>query len=298
MERRKFLQLFLLSLALTSCQKVVTSSQSGSSPTTVKTPAAGQDALDKIKARGKMIVAIDPTFAPFEYTDVSGKIVGYDPAVLETIAKNLGVEIEYKKMAFSGIIPGLIAGAFDFTASALSVTAERAKKIDFTAPLAEGANIIIKRVNDNSITSSAPEALVGKRLGVKANTQPEQMMKGISDELVAKGQKPIEFLSVDTVEQTIAAITAKRVDFVVDDQIVLAQVLRERPQAKLEVVGPIGPKTYISWGTNKSDPNLNAYLNDQIKQLKIDGLLKKLQDEHFFGIVFNNLPDSNFIPKA
>ena len=42
---------------------------------------AHADTLDDIKSRGKMIVAIDPTFAPYEYTDASNAIVGYHPAV-------------------------------------------------------------------------------------------------------------------------------------------------------------------------------------------------------------------------
>jgi|GEM_PF-337702 len=298
MDRRHFLQFFLVGVGLVACQ-TTTTTEGSSSPEASASPTSGsQDALDEIKARGKMIVAIDPTFAPFEYTDASGKIIGYDPAILELIAKSLGVEIEYQQMAFSGIIPGLIAGSFDFTASALSVTAERSQKIDFTIPIAEGVNVVLKRANDTSITSSDPASLAGKRLGVKVNTQPEQVMKAISDELVAQGKPAIEFLSIDTVEQTISALTSKRIDFVVDDQLVLAQVVRERPEAKLEIVGPVGPKTYISWGTNKSDPNLNAYLNEQIKTLKTGGTLSKLQAEYFYGITFDALPEADFIPAV
>ena len=42
------------------------------------TNMAQADTLGDIKSSGKMLVAIDPTFAPFEYTDDSGKIIGYD----------------------------------------------------------------------------------------------------------------------------------------------------------------------------------------------------------------------------
>ena len=61
---------------------------------------AAADTLDDIKSRGKMIVAIDPTFAPYEYTDANDKIVGYDPAIMAAVAKHLGVTIEYQRMAF------------------------------------------------------------------------------------------------------------------------------------------------------------------------------------------------------
>ena len=56
-------------------------------------PHAFADAFDDIKAKGKIVVAIDPTFAPFEYTDSAGKIVGYDPDILDAIAADWGVTI-------------------------------------------------------------------------------------------------------------------------------------------------------------------------------------------------------------
>lgn len=256
---------------------------------------AAEDALDKIKARGKMIVAIDPTFAPFEFTDEAGKITGFDPAVLEAIAKNLGVQIEYQKMGFSGIIPGLVAGSFDFSVSALNVTAERAKKIDYTIPLAASVNAVLKRAGDANVKNSKPEDLAGLKLAVKATTQPEQMMQKVSQELKAKGLKPIEFLSVDTVEQTITALLNNRVDMVVDDLIVLSQAAKTNA-GKLEVVGNIGDRALIAWGTNKKDPKLNAYLTEQIMRLKKDGTLAKLQKQ-FLGVSFDDLPEKDFIPS-
>ena len=57
------------------------------------------DALDQIKSRGTMVVAIDPTFPPFEYTDSAGKVIGYDPELIELIAADMGVEVEYQVMA-------------------------------------------------------------------------------------------------------------------------------------------------------------------------------------------------------
>src|SRR6478609_9253371 len=90
-------------------------------------PAAA-DALSDLKAKGKIVVAIDPTFSPFEFTDSSGKIVGYDPELIEAVASSLGVKVDYQVMAFSGIIPGLVAGSFDLTPT-LNVTAERAQRI-------------------------------------------------------------------------------------------------------------------------------------------------------------------------
>jgi polar amino acid transport system substrate-binding protein len=302
--RRQFLQYFLLGVALSACQGQVSSGEDTTEPPAETTEpgtsdesSAGPDALDAIKERKKMIVAVDPTFAPFEFTDDTGKITGYDPALAEKIAQSLGVEIEYQQMPFSGIIPGIIAGSFDFSISALNVTAERAEKIDYTIPIAESVNAVLKRSDDTSIADTNPATLAGKKLGVKVNTQPEQMMQEISKKLEAEGKAPIEFVSVDTVEQTLSALVSKRVDFVVDDLIVLTQAIKERTDVKMEVVGKLGDRALIAWGTNKKDKQLNAYLNEQITKLKADGTLTALQQE-FFGLTFEDLPTEDFIPKA
>ena len=257
------------------------------------TGTAVAEALDDIEARGTMTVAIDPTFAPFEFTDADGNIVGFDPAVLELVAEGMGVEVDYQVMGFTGIIPGLIAGSFDFTATALAVTKERAERIDFTVPVAAGVSGILRRAGDMRVAGTAPADLSGLKAAVKTTTQPEQVLQAINEELEGGGMAPMELLSVETVEQTIAALMTGRVDFVADDVAVLGTVLKGRSE-DLEVVGTIGPSVWIAWGTNKDDPALNAALNEQIVALMEDGRLAALQQE-YFGITFD-LPRENFVP--
>ena len=116
---------------------------------------AAADTLDDIKTRGKMVVAIDPTFPPYEYTDSAGKIIGYTPAIMEAAAKKMGVGIEYQTMAFSGIIPGLLAKSFDVEGSSLNVTAERAKRVRFTVPFGKSANGVLTRADDLRVPAAA-----------------------------------------------------------------------------------------------------------------------------------------------
>ena len=258
---------------------------------------AKADALDDIMERGSMIVAIDPTFAPFEYTDSEGNIIGYDPELLEAIAEDWGVEIEYQVMAFSGVIPGLIAGSFDFTATALNITAERAQKIDFTIPITSTVNAILTTEGNTNVTSSDINELSGHRCAVKQTTQPEQMMQAMNEELSAAGMDEVELLSFDTVEQTIAALADGRVDCVVDDIVVLHKAMASRPDIAMAVVGEIGTKAVIGWGTNKDDPKLNAALNEALKKLKASGKMGELQEKHF-GFRIDNLPEENFIPEG
>lgn len=256
---------------------------------------ASADVLDDIKSRGKMIVAIDPTFAPFEFTDSANKVVGYDPELLEAIAADWKVKVEYQVMAFSGIIPGLIAGSFDFSGSALNITHERAQKIDYTIPVASSVNAVLKLKDNVAVKSSDIKDLAGLKCAVKQTTQPEQMMQAFNEQLKSQGAKEVELLSFETVEQTIAALADKRVDCVVDDKIVLFQAMTQRTDVPMDIVGEIGGKALVGWGTNKNDPKLTAALSETMKKLKASGKMGELQKK-YFGFTMDDLPEKDFIP--
>ena len=255
------------------------------------------DTLADIKSSGKMLVAIDPTFAPFEYTDDSGKIIGYDPELLEAVAADWGVKIEYQVMAFSGVIPGLIAGSFDFTATALNIKADRAKKINFTIPIASSVNAVMAMKDNDKVTSSKIEDLAGITCAVKQTTQPEQMMQENNVQLKSSGAAEVKLLSYETVDQTIAALATGRVDCVVDDKSVLAVAMAQRPDVPMTIVGEIGGKALIGWGTNKNDTSLSDALSETLKKLKRNGQMGKLQTK-YFGYEMNNLPEEDFIPAG
>jgi polar amino acid transport system substrate-binding protein len=254
--------------------------------------AARADALDDIKSRGTIVVAIDPTFPPFEFTDESGKIVGYDPELIEAVAAGLGVKVEYQVMAFSGIIPGLIAGAFDMTPT-LNVTAERAGKIDYVIPTASSVNAVLT-IEGGAVTSAKIEDLAGKTCAVKQTTQPEQMMMAFNEQLAADGKPEVELLGFETIEQTIAALAEKRADCVVDDKSVLYEAMNKRKDLKLTVVGELGGVTPIGWGVNKANPALTAALSDELKKLKASGKFDEIQMK-YFGYT-TALPEADFIP--
>jgi polar amino acid transport system substrate-binding protein len=255
---------------------------------------AAADTLAEVKAKGKMVVAVDPTFAPFEYTDASGKIVGYTPALMEAVGKKLGVSIEYQKMAFNGIIPGLLAGSFDAEGSTLNVTAERAKRVLYTVPFAKTVNLVMTRADDSRIPLPATIASLSGLTGVaKAGTAAEKILKDFNGELKTLGLKPLKVMSLDTVEQTIAALNAKRADFVFDDITVLGGAMQHHA-GKFRAAGELGASQWMAWATRPDDKALNAAISDVILGLQASGELAALQKKHL-GVVVP-VPASNFVP--
>ncbi|QTF58241.1 transporter substrate-binding domain-containing protein [Stutzerimonas frequens] len=258
--------------------------------------SASADTLDDVKTKGKLVVAIDPTFAPYEYTDDAGNIIGYTPEIMKRVAAKLGVQIEYQKMAFSGIIPSLIAGSVDAEGSSLNVTAERADKVLFTTPFGKSVNAVLTRADDTRLIASplTVESLAGLTAAVKATTAPEQLLKQFNTELKAKGLEPIKLVSVDSVDQTLATLMTRRVDFVFDDITVLGDLIKRLP-GKLKQVGELGDTQWISWATRKDDKRLNKVISDEILALQQSGELTELQQQ-YLGVTFV-LPSTDFIPS-
>ena len=114
--------------------------------------------FEKIKRTGKVTVGTEAAFPPFEFVE-DGKIVGYGKDILDYIIADLGVELNQLDLPWQGILPGVLAGKFDFVATSVSIRAERAKKYAFTVPIAEGTNWVMKRNGDTSCllyTSPSP----------------------------------------------------------------------------------------------------------------------------------------------
>ncbi|SDR33065.1 amino acid ABC transporter substrate-binding protein, PAAT family [Paraburkholderia fungorum] len=263
--------------------------------TLIHSATASADTLDDIKSRGTMTVGIDPTFAPYEYTDANNNIVGFDPAILAAVAKHLGVKIEYQRMAFSGIIPGLLAHSFDIEGSALNVTAERAKRLAYVVPTSKTVNGALVRADFKKIPANPTiESLAGLTAAVKSASAPEKILTQFNETLKAKGLAPITLISVDSVDQTVAALMTRRADFVFDDMTVLAGVVKQNP-GKLKSTGELGPAQWIAWATRPDDARLNKAISDQIIAMKKSGELAQLQKANL-GVSFNT-PTSDFIPQ-
>lgn len=92
------------------------------------------DLLSEIQERGKLVVALNPEFAPFEFkTLIDGKdtIVGSDIELAKAIAKEPDVELELSPMSFDNVLASLQTGKADLAISGISATAERSNVYDF-----------------------------------------------------------------------------------------------------------------------------------------------------------------------
>ena len=114
--------------------------------------ASAETTLEKIKRTGKTTVGTEAAFPPFEFIK-DGKIVGYGKDILDYIIADLGVELNQLDLPWQGILPGVLAGKFDFVATSVSIRPERVVKYAYTVPIAEGTTWTMKRAGDDSMKS-------------------------------------------------------------------------------------------------------------------------------------------------
>ena len=151
-------------------------------------PAAAKAAtLAEIKKRGYMTVATEDDFRPFEFT-VDGKPTGYDQELLEMFKKKAGFEVRQDIIPWTGILPGVTTGKYDAAWTAVLVTQERMKTLDFCAPVAESVDYYLKRKGDKQIQGI--KDLSGLPLGVEAGSAMLKLLPQLDEMLEDHRRQP------------------------------------------------------------------------------------------------------------
>ena len=158
---KKFIAMLLvltMALALAAC---------GSSAP-AEAPAA--DAAFTTVEAGKLIMATNATFPPYEYIE-GNEIVGIDAEIAAAIAEKLGLELQIDDMEFDAIVESVKGGKADIGLAGMTVTPERQEVINFTANYATGVQVVI--VTEDSAIASVDDLFAEGAMhiiGVQRNT--------------------------------------------------------------------------------------------------------------------------------
>lgn len=164
-----------LALGLTGCGQKPAAPPASSQPSSQDSAGPTDPVLKIIKETGIFKVGTDATFAPFEYVE-NGQRTGFDIELVTEVAKLLGAkQVEWVDIDFKGLIPGLQAKRFDMAASAIYITEDRKKAVDFSDTYYPGGLVILVRKDNTSI--KGPEDLPGKRVAVQTGTKSVKFLQ-------------------------------------------------------------------------------------------------------------------------
>ena len=141
----------LMVLALAACASNASTDTAAPADSAAETEAPAEEAADSTAASGKLTMATEATFPPYEYYD-GDAIVGIDVEVAQAIAAKLGMELEVTDIAFDSIIPGIQTGKYDMGMAGMTVTDERKEQVNFSDSYATGVQVVIVK-DDSAITS-------------------------------------------------------------------------------------------------------------------------------------------------
>jgi polar amino acid transport system substrate-binding protein len=251
--------------------------------------ATAGETLAKIKQSGKVTVGTEAAFPPFEFIR-EGKIVGYDKDILDSAVAGLGVQLEQIDVPWQGLFPGLLAGKFDFIASAMTMYDEPTRKFAFTMPVAEATVSLLRRKGDERIKSR--EDLDGKTVATQLGTGAEKLLRELDAKLKAGGKQGFEIKSFTSAPEAFLALANNQADAAASLLPTMLTLMQRRPGI-YELVGPlVAQRQYIGWVARPDDVELRDYLSAKIKELRDSGQLYQWQ-EKWFGFRME-LPDSGY----
>ena len=225
--------------------------------------SSNTSALDTIKSKGKLVIGTSADYPPYEFhKEIDGKdqIVGFDIEIAKQLAKDLGVELEIKDMAFDGLLVALQADKIDMVFAGMTPTDERKQNADFSEIYYTATHRFIVRSGDETSITKI-EDLKGKKIGVQKGSIQEGIAKDNFDAANIKSLDKVTDLVLDLKNNKVDAVLA---------ELPVAQINVQKNQGiaivdKLEVKDPDGG-TAIAM--KKNSPELLAEVNKTIKNLK------------------------------
>jgi polar amino acid transport system substrate-binding protein len=217
---------------------------------------------------------VDGTFAPHAMPKLGGGVEGFQIDLFTEVAKRMKREITFDSTSFSGLIPGLQAGRYDFIAAPTTVTKERAENMIFTQGYLWTAYRFGIKKGAAPIKDWAD--LKGKAVAVNKGTPYETMSK-------AEGEKHGFTVQVyDTQPDAVQAVLSGRAYATLGGNTVIAYVASKNPQfvADLEL-----SQTRAHWAApfRKDSVELRNQMQDVLSCMKKDGTIAKLS-EKWFGV--------------
>ncbi|UBV22696.1 transporter substrate-binding domain-containing protein [Mycolicibacterium fortuitum] len=221
----------------------------GSGP--VQAPTGAVDKIAKtvpadIRDSGRLVVGVNVPYAPNEFKNSSGEIVGFDIDLMKAVARTMGLVPDFRETGFEGILPSVADGNFNVGMSSMTDTAEREQQVDFVTYF-EAGTLWARRAG----SSADPGAPCGLRVGVAYSTiQDTQEIPAKSDACVAAGLPPVEKVVRTHQDEVTAALIAGEVDAMTADSPVTGFAIKLSGSA-LEPAGEVFDSAPYGWPVAK-----------------------------------------------
>ena len=257
-DTRRFLQ---VAASLAAGMLLVACGKSEAPPAAVE--AASAPAPVAAPAPKVYTVGTDAAYAPFEFQNEKGEIVGFSVDLLTAVAEKGGFQVKFVNTPWEGIFNALGQGDRDLLISSITITDERKQTMDFSDPYFDAFQLIA--VKESSKVAKFDD-LKKLKVGVQTGTT--------GDEVVSKlqGKTSTQIKRFESTPLALKELEAGGVDAVVADNGVIVHYVANNPAAKFKTVSDtaFAPEQY-GIAVKKGNAELLGLVNKGLAALKADG---------------------------
>lgn len=215
-------------------------------------------------------------YPPFEYTDKNQQLTGIDIELIKAYAKSVNREVTFVPMAFVEIIPALKAGKIDVAISAMTITEQRIREVEFSDPYMKTYPVLL-------IDAASPV-----KSGADLNKQSVKIgvTNGTTGQLLAKNlYANAEIVSFDAENDVVTALQNRQLDVIITDLIPALKVYEQDP-TKLRINPAPLSDDFEYWGiaVQKNNLELRDQINQFLQNYRESGKMKKLVDPYLKDI--------------
>jgi polar amino acid transport system substrate-binding protein len=230
--------------------------------------------LDRILARGELVVGTAGSMPPLNMTTRDGRIIGLEPDLAEYLALSMGVELRLEKSQFSELLDALANGKVDMVISAMTITPERNLRFAFAGPYFVSGKCVLTKIDALASTESASD-INRADLTITA-------LKGSTSEAFVEAMIPAARLDpAPDYDVGVSRVLTGKADAMVADYPICLVTHARNPNSGL--VSVITRLTYEPLGIAlpASDPLLLNFVDNLLQGLAITGRLDQLQEQWF-----------------
>ena len=226
--------------------------------------------LSTCSKRDVLVIGTDATYPPFEFIAANGELAGVDVDMGRALAAHLGKPVEFKNIAFDGLITALKTGSIDIIISSMTANEERRKSLDFSDPyVTTGICLLLPK---NSPLQNADELQQGKRrIVTKIATTGEQW---------ARANLPgAEVVALDNDAACVMELSKGSADAWVYDQISVMNYAQRNPDTTKALLKPIRIEQWAVGMRHGSD-EMKKKINEFITSYRVQGGFEALADKY------------------
>ncbi|MBB4909263.1 glutamate ABC transporter substrate-binding protein [Actinophytocola algeriensis] len=225
---------------------------------------ATNTAMQRIHARGKLIVGVDQNTYQFGYRDPStGQLQGFDIDMAKEIAKAIFGDpeaIQFKVLTSAQRVPAVKNGDVDLVVETMTINCERREDVEFSSVYyLAGQRVLVKEKSG----FDGIRSLAGKKVcAAKGSTSIARIVNVDTD------PRPVG-IGVDGWTDCLVMLQQNQVDAVSTDDTILAGLRAQDPFT--EVVGePLANEPY-GMAMSKESPEFTRFVNAVLEQLRTSG---------------------------